>query len=348
MSGRPEKNRRVVLASRPRGRFDPSDLRLEAADVPAPAEGEVLLRTLALSLDPYMREVMNEVPPAYAPSIPIGAPIVGGTVSEVVASRSSRFRVGDRVLANAGWQDFAVSDGTDLVPLGGLEEPSRALGVLGMPAFTAHVGLLDIGRPAAGETVVVAAAAGAVGAVVGQLAKLAGARAVGIAGGAEKCRYVVEELGFDACLDRHEPDLARRLATACPSGIDVYFESVGGAVLDAVLPLLVVGARVPVCGAIAHYDERIDGVHDRLPGALKTILQKRIEVRGFVILDHYGDRYDVFRRAIGPLVDQGKIKLREDVVDGLENAPAAFRGMLDGKSFGKLVVRVGALAGARA
>ena len=216
-----------------------------------------------------------------------------------------------------------------------------------MPAFTAYVGLLDIGAPKPGETVVVAAATGAVGAVVGQIAKLKGARVVGIAGGADKCRYAVEALGFDACLDRRALDLAQRLAAACQGGIDVYFENVGGAVFEAVLPLLNTGARVPVCGLIAHYnDETQPPRPDPLPGLLSTVLQRRIRLQGFIILDHYAERFDAFRRDMEAWLAGGRVKLREDLVDGLEQAPAAFVGLLEGRNFGKLVVR-GADAGGR-
>ena len=335
------RNRRIVLAARPQGAPTPADFRLEETDIPTPGEGQVLLRTLSLSLDPYMRAMMNAVAPIYSSSIPIGEPMAGGTVNRVVASRNPRFSVSELVLGNAGWQDYALSDGKDLVPLGEIAQPSLALGGLGMPAFTAHVGLLDIGQPRAGETVVVAAATGAVGSVVGQIAKLKGARVVGIAGGADKCRHAVEELGFDACLDRHAPDLAQRLLAACPDGIDVYFESVGGEVFDAVLPLLNIGARVPLCGFIAHYnDGALPPGPDRLPRLLLELLQKRIRMQGFIILDHYGERYDAFRREMGAWLADGRIKLREDRVDGLEHAPQAFIGMLQGRNFGKVVVEV--------
>ncbi|NTX33185.1 NADP-dependent oxidoreductase [Myxococcus sp. CA033] len=334
-------NRRVVLAARPRGSPTPRDFRLDEVAVPTPAEGQVLLRTLYLSLDPYMRQVMDEVPPVYAPSVSLGDTMAGGTVNRVVASRHPRFRAGDLVLGRAGWQDYALSDGQDLVPLGALTQPSLALGVLGMPAFTAYVGLLDIGRPQRGETVVVAAASGGVGAVVGQLARLKGARVVGIAGGADKCRYAVEELGFDVCLDRRDPRLAEHLAAACPNGIDIYFENVGGAVFEAVLPLLNVGARVPVCGLISHYNEETPPAGPNLlPRVMTAVLQKRITVQGLVILDHYADRFDAFFRDMGEWVAAGQVKLREDVVDGLENAPTALIGLLQGRNFGKLVVRV--------
>lgn len=334
-------NRRVVLAARPRGLPRVDDFRLETAPVPQPAPGQVLLRTEFLSLDPYMRNIMEEVAPVYAASVPIGEVMPGGTVSRVVASRNSRFAEGELVLSGAGWQDYALSDGEGLEPLGDLPQPSRALGLLGMPAFTAHVGLLDVGQPKAGETVVVAAATGAVGAVVGQIAKVKGARVVGIAGGADKCRYAVEELGFDVCLDRRAPDFARQLAQACPQGIDVYFENVGGAVYDAVLPLLNIGARVPVIGTIAHYNEgEPPPGPDRLPATMAAVLQKRIRMQGVIILDHYGERYTAFRRDMDLWVRSGQVKLREDVVEGLELAPAAFIGLLEGRNFGKLVVRV--------
>lgn len=334
-------NRRIVLAAHPKGAPKPQDFRLEHAAVPVPAEGQVLLRTLHLSLDPYMRNRMDEVAPSYATAVPLGAVMVGGTVSRVVASEHPRFRAGDLVLGNAGWQDYALSDGSDLRALGDMAQPSLALGGLGMPGFTAYVGLLDIGQPKPGETVVVAAATGAVGSAVGQIARLKGARVVGIAGGADKCRYAVEELGFDACLDHREGALAERLAAACPHGIDVYFENVGGAVFDAVLPRLNDYARVPVCGVIAHYnDTALPPGPNRLPWMMSIVLQRRVRVQGFIILDHYADRFDTFRREMGEWVASGRVKLREDVVDGLENAPQAFIGLLEGRNFGKLVVRV--------
>jgi NADPH-dependent curcumin reductase CurA len=334
-------NRRIVLAARPHGRPKPQDFRLEETAVPEPGEGQLLLRTMYLSLDPYMRGVMNEVAPVYTSSVRLGQPMVGGTVNRVVVSRHPQFWSGDLVLGAAGWQDYALSNGQGLLPLGKMERPSLALGGLGMPAFTAYVGLLDIGQPKPGETVVVAAATGAVGSVVGQIAKLKGARVVGIAGGSDKCRYAVEELGFDECLDRTAPQLAERLASAAPKGIDVYFENVGGEVFDAVLPRLNVGARVPVCGAIAHYnDEVLPPGPNRLPRLLTTLVQKRILMRGFIILDHYATRFDAFRHDMGEWIAAGQVKVREDIVEGLENAPAAFIGLLDGRNFGKLVVRV--------
>ncbi|CUJ99135.1 NADP-dependent oxidoreductase [Achromobacter xylosoxidans] len=334
-------NRRIVLAARPNGLPVPADFRLEQEAVAEPAEGQVLTRTLYLSLDPYMRGLMSAEGPGYAPPTPLGAPMAGGTVSRVVVSRHPGFQPGDLVLGYAGWQDYGLSDGADLVPLGDMAQPSLALGGLGMPAFTAHYGLLDIGQPKPGETVVVGAATGAVGAVVGQIARLKGARVVGIAGGADKCRYAEQELGFDLCLDRHAPDLAARLALACRDGIDVYFESVGGEVFDAVLPLLNIGARVPVCGYIAGYNDQAPPAGpDRLPRLVATLLAKRIRMQGFIILDHYGERFDAFRRDMQGWLASGQVTVREQIVEGLENAPAAFTGMLQGGNFGKLVVKV--------
>ncbi|MDO1529656.1 NADP-dependent oxidoreductase [Fulvimonas sp. R45] len=334
-------NRRVLLARRPHGLPTAQDFRLDETPVPEPGEGQLLLRTLYLSLDPYMRNLMDEGGTRYASAVPLGAPMVGGTVSRVTASRHPGFRAGELVLGNAGWQDYALSDGSGLTPLGDMPQPSLALGALGMPAFTAYVGLLDIGQPQPGETVAVAAATGAVGAMVGQIAKLKGARVVGIAGGADKCRHAVERLGFDACLDRHAPQLAERLAAACPDGIDVYFENVGGEVLDAVLPLLNDHARVPVCGFIAHYNDVTPPVGpDLRPALLAAVLQRRIRMQGFIILDHYADRFDAFRHEMTAWIAQGRVQPLEDVVDGLEQAPAAFIGLLQGHNFGKRVVRV--------
>jgi NADPH-dependent curcumin reductase CurA len=334
-------NRRIVLASRPQGVPTPANFRLEQTPLPEPGEGQVLLRTLYLSLDPYMRQLMDEVPPAYAPRVELGSPMVGGTVNRVVASRHPGFREGELVLGNAGWQDYALSDGSDLRALGDMKQPSLALGGLGMPAFTAYVGLLDIGQPRGGETVVVAAATGAVGSIVGQLARLKGARVIGIAGGADKVAFAREQLGFDVALDRHDPQLAQKLAQAAPDGIDVYFENVGGAVFDAVLPLLNVGARVPVIGVIADYNRHGAAAGpDRLPRAMATILQKRIRMQGLVILDHYETRYEDFSREMSAWVEEGKVKVFEDLLEGLQQAPSGLIGLLQGSNFGKLVVRV--------
>lgn len=333
-------NRRIVLARRPEGAPVAEDFRLEEAAVPVPGAGQVLLRTRFLSLDPYMRGRMSDAP-SYAPPVALDAPMTAQTVSVVEASQHPDYRVGELVVANVGWQDYGLSDGRDLVRIDPtLERPSWALGVLGMPGLTAYVGLLDIGHPQEGETVVVAAATGAVGSVVGQIAKLKGCRVVGVAGGAPKCAHAVESLGFDACLDHREPQLRERLAAACPKGIDVYFESVGGEVLYAVLPLLNVGARVPLCGLIAWYNlaKPPAGV-DRTPALLSTVLRRRITIQGFIIFDHYR-RFPAFVRDMREWLRAGRVRYREEVIEGLESAPRGLIGLLEGENFGKRVVRV--------
>jgi len=334
-------NHRVVLNSRPVGVPAPHNFLLEERIAAEPADGQMLLRTLYLSLDPYMRGRMSDAP-SYAAPVAVGEVLIGATVSRVEMSRNLNFRPGDLVLGFCGWQGYAISDGTGLTKLDPqMEQPSLALGILGMPGFTAYMGLLDIGQPKAGETVVVAAASGAVGSAVGQIAKLKGCYVVGVAGGTSKCRYVVKELGFDACIDHRSDDLSQQLAAACPKGIDVYFESVGGAVFDAVLPLLNTRARIPLCGLIAHYNEtELPQGQDRLGLLTRTLLTKRITMQGFIIFDDYGDRYGEFYQQMSDWLKEGKIRFREDIVDGLENAPHAFIGLLEGKNFGKLIVRV--------
>lgn len=336
-------NRRFLLASRPKGAPTQDNFRLETDPAPQTQDGQVLLRTVYLSLDPYMRGRMSDEP-SYAEPAKLDEPMVGGTVCRVAQSKHPDYAVGDWVLAYSGWQDYAVSDGKGLNKLDAASmKPSWGLGILGMPGFTAYMGLMDIGQPKRGETVVVAAASGAVGSVVGQVAKLNGCRVVGIAGGEKKCSYVTSELGFDACIDHHQDDLVERLRAACPDGIDVYFESVGGKVFDAVLPLLNAKARIPLCGLVAHYnDTKLPPGPDRLPLLTGILLKRRIRMQGFIIFDDYGDRYDEFLKAMRPWLAEDKLHYREDVVEGLENAPKAFIGMLQGGNFGKLVVRVGA------
>jgi hypothetical protein len=314
---------------------------MESQPIPVPQAGQVLMRTLYLSLDPYMRGRMSDAP-SYAPPVRIGELMVGGTVSRVEESQHPGFARGDLVLGYGGWQEFALSDGAGLTRLDPqTKHPSQYLGVLGMPGFTAYMGLNDIGNPKPGETVVVAAASGAVGSVVGQVAKILACKVVGIAGGAEKCRFVTEELGFDACIDHHGAGLPARLAAACPQGIDVYFENVGGAVFDAVLPLLNVRARIPVCGLIATYNQTaLPPGPDRTGLVLATILKRRLRVQGFIITEDYAGREREFIATMSAWLAAGKIKYREDVVLGLENAPQAFIGMLGGGNFGKLVVRL--------
>jgi len=334
-------NQRFVLASRPVGAPTPENFRLEREALPDLEDGQILLKTLYLSLDPYMRGRMSDAP-SYAAPVQIGEVMTGGAVSRVEQSRHPKFQVGDLVVGATGWQSHSLSDGRNIIPIpSGLPSPSMALGVLGMPGMTAYMGLMDIGQPKAGETLVVAAASGAVGSVVGQVAKIKGLRAVGVAGGAEKCKYVVEELGFDACIDHKAPDFAEQLAKACPKGIDIYYENVGGHVFDAVVPLLNPKARIPLCGLIAGYNatEAPKGP-DRLPALQRTLLTKRVRIQGFIVFDDYGDRQPEFISAMVPWVREGKVKFREDVVDGLEQAPQAFIGLLEGRNFGKLVVRV--------
>ena len=328
-------NRQILLKSRPDGAPGLDNFELVQRPVPEPADGEVLMRTRYLSLDPYMRGRMSAAK-SYAKPVEVGEPMVGRTVGEIVASRNAKFAVGDIVLGYGGWRDYALSGGVGVRKLDPAAAPvTAALGVLGMPGMTAYAGLLEIGRPKPGETVAVAAASGAVGSVVGQIAKIRGCRAVGIAGGPDKCRYVVEELGFDACVDHRPPDFAHQLEAACPAGIDVYFENVGGAVQRAVWPLLNDFARIPVCGLIAQYSATTP-----TPGPdMFSMLRKRLTLRGFIVTDFAAKEADFLRDA-GDWVRSGRLKYREDVVEGLENAPAAFLGLLAGKNFGKLLVKV--------
>ena len=329
-------NHRIVLASHPDGRPVAANFRLETAAIPQPQAGELLLEILYLSLDPYMRTRMN-AEGTYADAVPLGTVMLGGTVARVKQSRHPDWREGEIVLSYSGWQQFAISDGSHLRRIDPAIAPiSTALGVLGMPGFTAYAGLLDIGQPAPGETVVVAAASGAVGSAVGQIARIKGARAVGIAGGPEKCAFVKDVLGFDAVVDHHAPDFAAQLARACPDGIDVYFENVGGKVLEAVKPLLNDFARIPVCGLIAEYSDA--GAAASI--SLGDTLFKSLTVRGFIQTEFVERREAAFLAEASQWIRDGLLRYREDVVDGLENAPEALIGMLDGKNFGKLVVRV--------
>jgi NADPH-dependent curcumin reductase len=330
--------KRIVLASRPVGEPKPSDFRVEDYAVPQPGEGQVLLRTIWLSLDPYMRGRMRDAA-SYAAPVPVGGVMEGGTVSEVIASNNPAFRKGEIVLSRAGWQTHAVSDGQGLSKIDPKLAPiSTAVGVLGMPGMTAYFGLLEIGKPQPGETVV--AASGAVGSAVGQIAKIKGARAVGVAGGKEKCDYAKRELGFDACLDHRDPDLAVKLKEACPKGIDVYFENVGGAVFDAVFPLLNVFARVPVCGLIAHYNDIEVKTPKWASSLMLATLTKRLTFRGFIVTD-FAARHADFLRDMSQWVREGKVKYKEFVTEGLDSAPGAFMGLLKGANFGKQLVRVG-------
>ena len=333
-------SRQIVLAARPQGKPTKNDFRLEEVEVPSPGPGQVLLSVRYLSLDPYMRGRMDDRK-SYAPPTPIGEVMPGETVAEVLASNNLGYAVGDIVASRTGWRSLALSDGQALRKLDPRLAPiTTGLGVLGMPGFTAYGGLTNIGRPKKGETVVVAAASGPVGSLVGQLGQRAGARAVGIVGGKDKCAYLKNELRFDAVVDHRADDFPEQLKAACPEGIDVYFENVGGAVWQAVLPLLNDFARVPVCGTIATYNRRDDELaRDHLPATMNAILAKRLTVRGFLNYD-YAEQFSDFLREVGNGIADGAIRYREDIVDGLENAPDAFMGMLEGKNFGKLLIRV--------
>ena len=336
-------NRSVVLAERPQGLPDDNTLRLEENKVPVAGTGEMLLRTAYLSLDPYMRGRMNDAK-SYAEPVKIGEVMTGQVVAEVVSSSVDGYQAGDYVLSGSGWQDYAISDGTDTMNLGKAPaNPTWALGILGMPGYTAYAGLLKIGEPKPGETVVVAAASGPVGATVGQIAKIKGCRVVGIAGGVEKCKHVVENLGFDDCIDHKSDDFAEALKAACPDGIDVYFENVGGKVLYSVLPLLNPFARIPVCGVVAWYN--LTGLPDGPdfgPAIMGTLLRMKIKMQGFIIYDSFPKEvYKEFAGEMTGWLEQGKVQYKEQLVEGLEKAPAAFNDLLVGKSFGKMVVKVG-------
>ena len=302
----------------------------------------MLLCTDYLSLDPYTRGRMSDAP-SYAAPVAVGDVMEGGTVAQVVTSRVAGFTAGDRVLCFNGWQDYALSDGKGVTLLdAGMAHPSWALGILGMPGFTAWAGLTQIGIPKPGETVCMAAATGPVGATVGQIARLMGCHVVGIAGGADKCAYAVASLGFDVCIDHKSGDFASKLQAAAPKGIDVYFENVGGAVFDAVLPLLNTAARVPVCGLVSQYNATgLPAGPDRVSWLMGQILRKRVTMRGFIIFQDFGRLYPEFAKAMGAWLAAAKIQYRGEMIEGLEAAPQAFIGLLRGENFGKRVIHVG-------
>jgi NADPH-dependent curcumin reductase CurA len=331
----PDRNRQVLLRRRPNGMPVPQDFDIVDAALPEPQDGEVLLRGVYLSLDPYMRGRISGAR-SYARPTEIGDVIEGRVVGQVMASRDLDWREGDYAFGGYGWQSHSAVPASGLLRLDPTEAPiSTALGVLGMPGMTAYIGLADIGQPKAGETVVVSAASGAVGAVVGQLANRRGARVVGIAGGADKCRYIETELGFDAALDHRGADLGAALDRACPDGIDVYFENVGGAVQQAVFPRLNDFGRMVMCGMISEYNDR-----EPRPGPnLGAVVRKRLKIQGFIVSDQR-HRYDEFRAHVAPLVKSGQLRYREDIVEGIDAAPEAFIGLLQGKNFGKLLVRL--------
>ncbi len=335
-----DKNRQITLAARPQGAPKKSDFRLVETAIPVPGDGEVLVRSIYLSLDPYMRGRMNEAK-SYAAPVGIDEVMEGGVVGEVIASKNPKFKTGDIVFGYLGWQEYALSNGKGLCKLDAAQAPvSTALGILGMPGMTAYTGLSNIGKPKTGETLVVAAASGAVGSAVGQIGKIKGCRVVGIAGGPEKCDFVVRELGFDACIDHHDNAFAQNLEYACRDGIDIYWENVGGAVFEAVLPLFNFFARMPVCGLIAHYNATsLPEGPNKTPLLMRSVLTNRLHIQGFIVWDYVSQRKE-FETTMGGWIKDGKIKYREDFVAGLENAPDAFIGLLDGRNFGKLVIQV--------
>ncbi|EGG18597.1 zinc-containing alcohol dehydrogenase [Cavenderia fasciculata] len=325
--------KRILLVSRPRGEPTPENFKLETHTYAKPGPDQMLLKVLYLSIE-YLRGRMNESKESYVPRVEIGDVMGGGTVAKVLESNLPKFKVGDLVLSPSGWQEYEVSSGKDciVIPAAAAENPSRALGILGMPSFTAWAGTLKIGAPKQGETLVVAAATGAVGSVVGQIAKLQGLRVVGIAGGAKKCEYAVKEFGFDVCLDHTKDDLAQKLKEACPKGIDIYFENVGGKVFQAVLPLLNIGARIPLCGIISGYSAtELPAGPDRTPLVQGTFLTKSVT--------NFGHLYGEFIKEMSPWAKEGKVKMLEDVRTGIETAPAGLIGILKGDNFGKLIIK---------
>ncbi len=332
----------VLLRARPDGEPTADDFETVTVDLPPLEDGQVLLRVRYLSLDPYMRGRMSEAE-SYADPVRLGHVMVGATVAEVVESRSPHRAVGDQVLSYSGWRTHAVADARHTRRLDPDAAPvSTALGVLGMPGFTAYAGLLLLGRPQPGETVVVAAATGPVGSAVGQIARIKGARAVGIAGGPEKCRALLDEFGFDAAVDHRAPDFRDRLAEAVPDGIDVYFENVGGDVARAVLRHLNLYARIPVCGLVAGYNATgAPEGPDRLDGFMRKVLTKSLTVRGFIQSEFEEEHHAAFLEEMSAWVREGRVRYREDVTVGLENVVEAFTGMLAGRNFGKVLIQVG-------
>jgi NADPH-dependent curcumin reductase len=337
----PQTYRRVVLAGRPPSDPSPNDFRVETVAMPTLGPGQVLVRVIYLSLDPYMRGRMRDVA-SYAPPVGIGETMVGGTVGEVVASEHANFKPGDIVEDRLGWQEYAATSGATLRKVNAAIAPiSTANGVLGMPGLTAWFGLFEIGQPKPGETVVVSAASGAVGQVVGQLAKMAGAHVVGIAGGPKKCTFVKNELGFDACIDYKAGSLSEAIKKHCPAGVDVYFENVGGPIGDAVTAAMNGWGRIALCGSVSQYNAADTDLAPRLPA---FFVGKRVTMRGFIVSD-FATKFDHARGIMSALVKTGRLKYREDIVQGLEAAPRAFAGLLRGENFGKLQVQVGPLPG---
>jgi len=340
--------KQIVLASRPDGAPTPENFRLEEHPVPTPGKGEVLVRVHYMSLDPYMRGRMDDAK-SYAANIPVGGKMEGGSVGEIIASNAEGFEVGQFVMGGFGWATHAVAPAAGLAKVDPKTAPiTYSLGVLGMPGLTGWYGLTELGKPKAGETLVVAAATGPVGSMVGQIARSMGLRTVGIAGGAAKCKMAVEHFGFDACIDHHAyetaSDLRKALKAECPKGIDIYFENVGGKVLEAVMPLMNQHGRIPICGMISWYNEGglgADAIEKTLtaPKLWRTILVNFLSVNGFIISNHW-NRMGDFHKAVGPMIASGDVKVQEDITEGLENAPEAFIKLLTGGNTGKAMVKL--------
>ncbi|MEQ6204041.1 NADP-dependent oxidoreductase [Sulfitobacter sp. HNIBRBA2951] len=343
-----EMMKQIALASRPDGAPTPENFRLEELPIPTPGDGEVLVRVHYMSLDPYMRGRMDDAK-SYAANIPVDGKMEGGSVGEIIASNAEGFEVGEFVMGGFGWATHSVAPAAGLAKIDPNTAPlTYALGVLGMPGLTGWYGLTELGKPKAGETLVVAAATGPVGSMVGQIAKSMGLRTVGIAGGADKCKTAVEHFGFDVCLDHRAyetaSELRKAIKEAAPKGVDIYFENVGGKVLDAVLPLMNPHGRIPICGMIAWYNEGglgADAIEKSLsaPKLWRTILVNFLSVNGFIISNHW-DRMGDFHKAVGPMIASGEVKVQEDITEGLENAPDAFIKLLTGGNVGKAIVKV--------
>ena len=333
-------NRQIRLAARPEGAPRKSDFELVAAPVPEPGDGELIARTIFLSLDPYMRGRMNDAK-SYAQPVGIGEVMTGGAVSQVIASNNPRFSEGDILFGYSGWQDYVLTNGKGFRKLDPAKAPiTTSLGILGMPGMTAYTGLSNIGQPKEGETLVVAAASRAVGATVGQIGKIRGCRVVGVAGSPEKCAFVTGELGLDACLNHRDPGFAEQLAAACPDGVDIYWENVGGKVFEAVLPLFNFFARVPVCGLIAQYNATsLPEGPNKIPLLMRSVLSNRLRIQGFIVWD-FAHQEAEFQETMSGWIREGKVKYREDFTEGLENAPEALMGLLEGENFGKKIIRV--------
>lgn len=331
-----EVNTKIVLASRPKGYPQESDFKVVESNIPVVNEGELLLKILWLSLDPYMRGRMNDIR-SYAPSVVLGEAMVGGTVARVIESRSPLYKVGDIVEGNLGWQSYAISDGLGLRKVDESLAPLQtSLGVLGMPGLTAYFGFLDICQPIPGDTVVISAASGAVGQVVGQIAKIMGCNVVGTAGTDAKVNFIVEELGFDAGINYKTQNISESLDTYCPEGVDVYFDNVGGEVTDAVLARINTWARIAICGQISQYNLNEP---DLSPRNLGILTRSQAKMQGFLVFN-YENKYEQGRNRLARWIKQGKIVYRESVTEGLEKAPSAFIGMLKGNNFGKTLIKV--------